>query len=149
MHIRPATEADCVAMSRVRSAAITQLCSADHGDDPDTVTAWVDRQSPETFRLLLWRPEVTLLVADLDGAVVGVAGFSGDKVTLNYVDPDHRFAGISKALMAALEAQMLVDGVSRGRLDSTATARDFYRAIGWIEQEGGTPEQGYPMSKLL
>lgn len=147
--IRRATHDDCAAMNEIRSTSITQLCAPDHGDDPETVSRWVGNQSVETFRQLLARPDVTLLVVECEGVVVAVGGINGDRVTLNYVHPDYRFRGISKALMAALESEMAASGVVRGRLDSTATARDFYRGIGWIDEAGGTPDAGYPMSKAL
>ena len=149
LRVRAATDGDCEAMSAVRAASITRLCSADHNDDPHVIAAWAGNQSPQTFRALLSRPDVSLIVAELDGAVVGVGGLSGEDIKLNYVDPDHQFQGISKALMAALEGQMAASGVVRARLYSTATARGFYRAIGWIDEDGATPESGYPMSKVL
>ncbi|UJW84297.1 GNAT family N-acetyltransferase [Devosia sp. SL43] len=147
--IRLAEHDDCVVMNEIRADSIIELCRPDHGDDPATVLRWVNNQSVETFRQLLVRPDVTLIVAECESVVVAVGGINGDKVTLNYVHPDHRFRGISKALMVALEAAMVAGGVVRGRLDSTATARDFYRGIGWIDEDGGTPEAGYPMSKTL
>ena len=79
--------------------------------------------------------------------MAGLGAHAHDQVTLNYVHPAHRFAGVSKAIMAALERSMQDEGVVVGRLLSTATALPFYRAIGWLEVGSGTPGQGYPMQK--
>lgn len=147
MIIRTATRADAEAMATLREASIRGLCSADHHDDPAAIAAWVG--SPDKFIGLLWQPGAMLIVAEIDGVLAGLAGFSGDSVTLNYVHPRHRFRGVSKALMGELEARLVATGVRLARLSSTATALPFYRAIGWIEAGGGSPELGIPMQKRL
>ncbi|MGB3335713.1 MAG: GNAT family N-acetyltransferase, partial [Devosia sp.] len=128
-------------------ASIRQLCGADHQQDEVAIAAWVG--GPDKFVRLLQRPEAVLVVAELDGALAGLAGFSGDSVTLNYVHPDFRFRGVSKALMREVEARLAAAGVAIGRLDSTHTALSFYRAIGWVETGVGSPDRGIPMTKRL
>jgi GNAT superfamily N-acetyltransferase len=147
--IRRAKRADCAAMNEIRAASITQLCTPDHGDDPDVLSMWVNNQSAETFQQLLERPDVVLLVGEFDGVAVAVGGINGDKVTLNYVHPDYRFRGISKALMAGLEGELVASGITLAYLDSTATALPFYRALDWVQTGSGDPDQGYPMEKRL
>lgn len=74
-------------------------------------------------------------------------------ITLNYVSPDARFQGISKALLQALEARAMERGNTRCTLTSTETARRFYKGAGYVEN--GPPANnfgttsGYPMSKQL
>jgi GNAT superfamily N-acetyltransferase len=72
---------------------------------------------------------------------------------LNYVAPDGRFRGISKALVARLEARAVELGLQACTLDSTGTARQFYRSIGYSEAGPPTPGFGmslrYPMAKVL
>lgn len=46
--------------------------------------------------------EATLLVAELDGEVVGFAGFTEDEVTWLYVDPARYRQGIGRALVDAV-----------------------------------------------
>ena len=75
------------------------------------------------------------------------------KINLNYVSPDARFRGVSRALLGALEARASERGNTRCTLISTETARRFYRANGYSEEgapvgEFGTTA-GYPMAKLL
>jgi GNAT superfamily N-acetyltransferase len=72
---------------------------------------------------------------------------------INYVSPDARFRGISRALLGALEARAAERGNIRCTLTSTATAHRFYQANGYVEDgrpdgEFGTTS-GYPMVKLL
>lgn len=147
--VRPARDDDCAAMSAVRIASITQLCGPDHAGDPAAIAGWVANKSADAFRALLLRPEVQLRVAELDGVVVGVGAIAGDTITLNYVHPDFRFRGVSKALMSALETALAKRGVAVAQLNSTVTALSFYRALGWAEAGAGTPELGYPMFKRL
>lgn len=147
MIVRPATPVDALGMAELRQRSIRELCRADHGDDPAAIAAWVGQ--PDKFvRIMEW-PENVLLVAELDGTLAGLAGLHGDMVTLNYVDPAYRFRGVSKALMVAAEARLRDDGVTVGRLHSTATALPFYRSIGWIETGPGTRDEGTPMEKRL
>jgi ribosomal protein S18 acetylase RimI-like enzyme len=79
----------------------------------------------------------------------GLAGFSGESVTLNYVHPEFRRRGVGKALMRAVEERLATNGVTIGRLHSTVTALAFYRSIGWIEAGTADAEGGIPMSKRL
>jgi GNAT superfamily N-acetyltransferase len=72
---------------------------------------------------------------------------------LNYVSPDARFRGVSKALMRGLEARALELGVEACTLESTGTARRFYLSMGYNEAGPSTPGFGvglcYPMIKVL
>lgn len=134
-------------MALLREASIRQLCSADHRDDPAVIAAWVG--APDKFVHLLGQPGTVLIVAELEGRMAGLAGLSGDTVTLNYVHPQFRFRGVSKALIGALEARLATAGVAVGRLNSTVTALPFYRSIGWAEVGDVSPDQGIPMQKRL
>ncbi len=150
--VRRAREADAPEMSRILIASITELCAADHHRDPTVIAAWTANKSVEGVRALLATVDSELYVADRDGAVLAVGAIQGDMVGLNYVDPQHRRAGVSRALMAGLEAVLRDRGVGVARLKSTETAHDFYRAIGW--SDAGPAAQGrfisaYPMRKVL
>lgn len=73
-----------------------------------------------------------MLVAEMDGAVAAVGCLnSADEIGLNYVAPQARFRGVSKALLKGLEAEMVALGTATGRLKSTQTAHRFYLAQGW------------------
>jgi GNAT superfamily N-acetyltransferase len=89
-----------------------------------------------------------------DGTILAVGCVTdAGEITLNYVSPEARFRGVSRALLGALEARAIERGNSRCTLVSTETARRFYRANGYVEN--GPPEgrfgtsSSYPMSKLV
>jgi GNAT superfamily N-acetyltransferase len=75
------------------------------------------------------------------------------EITLNYVSPDARFRGESRALLMALETRARERGNQRCTLLSTETAHRFYRSAGYIDD--GSPQgkfgttSSYPMSKEL
>lgn len=140
-------------MSRVLIASITELCVPDHGNDPDKLAAWLHNKTPEGVEAMLANPHGGLFVAELDGAVAAVGAVSGNgAITLNYVAPEARFRGVSKAMLAVLESELRALGFAEGRLEATATARSFYEAAGWAEdgpQAAGRMVNGYPMRKAL
>ena len=150
--VRRASEADAPEMSRVLIASITELCSADHHDDPTAIAAWTANKSVEGVLAMLAAPGSGLYVAERNGDVLAVGAIQGDTVGLNYVDPQHRRTGVSRALMAGLEDVLRDRGVAVARLKSTETAHDFYRALGW--SDAGPAVRGrfvaaYPMRKAL
>ena len=153
INVRRAAEADIPAMSRVLIASITELCAADHDNDPQKLAAWLANKSPDGVRAMLANDQGQLFVAELNGAVAAVGGISNDsRITLNYVAPAMRFAGVSKALLARLESELKALGYAEARLEATATAREFYEHAGWLAdgpQAEGRMVNGYPMHKRL
>lgn len=148
--IRRAVPADAPAMSEVLIASITELCTADHHDDVAVLGRWLANKTPEGIGKWFANPANTLLLAERDGEAAAVGGYNTDRtIILNYVSPRHRFAGVSKAMLAALEAGL---GAGEARLDSTHTARPFYLAAGWEELGPTGPcgvVPGYRMRKTL
>ena len=155
MHIRAAEDRDAEAATEAIRRSITELCRADHGGDEDVLARWLANKRPDIFRLWLKTPDNHLIVAESeDGRIMGVAGANDDGwIQLNYVDPDFRFSGVSKALIAALEAHLLREGHHVCHLTSTATARAFYRDRGYRDDGPPRPAsgrvEGQPMVKEL
>ena len=122
--VRPGTLADIDAMSDLLVASITALCVEDHHN--------------------------RLFVAEHDGVTAATGGCNVKReIILNYVSPEHRFAGMSSALLGAMEAAL---GPGEATLTSTVTARRFYLARGW--SDAGAVERyagmiAYPMRKML
>jgi GNAT superfamily N-acetyltransferase len=86
--------------------------------------------------------------------VLAVGGVTdAGEITLNYVSPDARFRGISRALLQALEQRAAERGNAEVRLLSTDTARRFYLAAGYAEEGPPSGKFGtsgsHPMSKRL
>src|SRR5262249_18892822 len=83
-----------------------------------------------------------MFVATDGDAILGVACVTScGEVTLNYVSPDVRFRGVSKALLQRLEAKAAELGNDRCALTSTGTARLFCLSAGYEEQ--GLPKSGF------
>lgn len=134
IRVRLATPADVPEMSRVLIASITQLCSLDHHDDPAAIAAWTANKTQDGVAAMLNEPQNQLLVAQLGGEIAAVGAVIGsDQIGLNYVDPAHRFKGVSRALLAGMEELMRQAGASEGRLKSTLTAHNFYHGAGWLD----------------
>ena len=80
-----------------------------------------------------------MVIAEDEGEILGVgAGTAAGKVTLNYVSPDARYRGVSKAILAALETYFREQGNRRSTLISTRSAYKFYRAAGY--KDAHTPQ---------
>jgi hypothetical protein len=89
----------------------------------------------------------------LNSEIAAVGMLNGpDEIGLNYVAPDFRFRGVSKAMVLALEDAMRDRDTTIGRLTSTQTAHAFYLTMDW--EDAGPPETGhnvpgFPMRKVL
>lgn len=151
--VRAALAADIPAMSAVLIASITELCGEDHHDRPEVLAGWLRNKSEAGIRDIFESEPTTLYVAEIDGEVAGVgATMSDGSIRLNYVSPRHRFQGISRALMAHMEAALKQAGFDVATLQSSTTAHRFYQEGGWVDV--GTPQTGftmvsYPMRKVL
>jgi GNAT superfamily N-acetyltransferase len=154
MEIRDAVPADAASACHVLRRSIAELCVADHGNDPAILARWLANKTPEIVASWIAQPHGSVLLA-VEGDTVLAVGAVTDagEVTLNYVSPDARFAGVSRALLRALEARALERGNRRCTLTSTETARRFYLARGYVEDgllagKFATPAS-YAMSKPL
>ena len=82
------------------------------------------------------------VVAEGAGTILGVAAMDDSgKITLNYVSPDARFRGVSKALVQQLEAAARALGLSECVLETTQTALRFYQSLGYVKSK-----EIYPLS---
>ena len=142
MTIRPATPADI--------SAILQLIRdlAAYEREPDAVKATV---AGLTATLFGPTPSAEAVVAELAGAVVGVALFFTNFSTWSgrngiyledlYVRPEARGTGLGKALLQRLAALAVARGCARVEwsvLDWNAPAIDFYRSLGAVPKEEWT-----------
>jgi GNAT superfamily N-acetyltransferase len=98
------------------------------------------------------RNSVLVAVEGNEILAVGAVTDHGE-MTLNYVSPDARFHGVTRAMLAALEARAIARGNDCCTLISTETALRLYRAAGYVQD--GSPQGkfgtsgGYPMVKRL
>lgn len=130
--IRRATTADAAQAVEILRRSITALCDLDHQNDPAALAGWL--QNKTVSNLLNWiaRPDAAILVAIRASKLVGVGMIDqGGAILLNYVDPDARFQGVSKRLLAAMETEALRHGAVTCQVESTLTARPFYLRRGY------------------
>ena len=152
--IRDARSEDAPAACEVLRRSIVELCAADHRNDPAILARWLSNKTSEIVASWIAQSGNSVLLAVENGSILAVGSVTDTgKITLNYVSPDARFRGVSRALLRALEARAAERGNIKCTLASTETARRFYRANGYVEHgspvgEFGTTS-GYPMSKVL
>ena len=154
MKIRDATPDDAEAACGVLRRSISELCVADHRNDPAILSAWLGNKRPGIVAAWARQPGNSLLVAVEDDAIVAVGSVTdAGEITLNYVAPATRFRGVSRAMLGALEARAAERGNARCTLTSTETAHRFYRAAGYVDDGAPTGNfgtaSGYPMSRSL
>ena len=153
MQIREANTEDAVEACRILRRSITELCRLDHEDNPSVLERWLSNKTPDNVRAWIVHPDNYVAVATGDTEIVGVGAItSTGEITLNYVSPNARFTGVSKAILRRLEAKALELGNSTCALASTKTAQRFYLSAGY-EQQGLPTVMGvltsYRMAKQL
>jgi GNAT superfamily N-acetyltransferase len=154
MEIRDAVPEDAPAGCLVMRRSIAELCAADHKNDPAILAQWLGNKTVENFVAWIEQPDNSLMVAVEDGKILAVGSVTdAGSIGLNYVSPDARFRGVSRALLLTLEARAIARNNRRCTLTSTETARRFYLANGYVESGAATGAfgtgAGYPMSKML
>jgi GNAT superfamily N-acetyltransferase len=154
MEIRDAVPSDARAACEVLRRSITELCVADHRNEPAILERWLANKTPEIVASWIAQAGSSVLVAVEAGAILAVGSVTDTgEVMLNYVSPDARFRGLSRAMLRALENRAVERGNARCTLLSTETARRFYHDAGYAEE--GPPQgkfgtsSSYPMSKRL
>lgn len=141
-------------MCDVLRRSIAELCGADHHDDPAILHRWLDNKTPAVVGSWIAHPDNFALVAVEEETVlaVGIVRHDGE-ITCNYVSPDARFRGVSKAMLARLETTARDHGNDVCHLISTETAHRLYLSAGY--EDCGVPQgkfgttSSYPMLKRL
>jgi GNAT superfamily N-acetyltransferase len=98
---------------------------------------WDEARAAERLRALLDSADGEVLVAEADGAIVGICTVALDLVSVRFgqrawvedlaVHPDHRSAGHGKALLDAAKAWGRERGASHLELDSGEARTDAHR----------------------
>jgi len=152
--VRQARPDDVAAVLNVLRRSITELCAADHHDDPELLGRWLRNKTPEGFASWLNDPDGILLVAEHGGAVRGVGSLRrAGEINLCYVEPGFERLGLGGALMTSMEQQAQIWALAELRLGSTLGARGFYQRLGFVAD--GEPACGvgslrcYPYRKQL
>jgi GNAT superfamily N-acetyltransferase len=146
IQIRHETEADAAEAVDTLRRSITELCIADHQNDPTGVEGWLCNKTVDAWCIRIARDDAVVLVAEQGSKVIGVGmvTLSGD-ILFNYIRPEIRFDGVSEAILAGLEEVLRSRDVHCCRLESTITAQSFYENCGF-RSEG---DDAFRLSKSL
>jgi GNAT superfamily N-acetyltransferase len=133
--------------------SIIELCEPDHGNNSAILDAWLDNKTPGNVTMWLNNSNNILLVAERSDTVIAAGALTkSGEIMLNYVSPDARFSGASKAMMTALEDEARGLGLAQCTLESTHTAHRFYEMIGYVSRGEAVTKHGadnFPMIKRL
>ena len=132
--VRVAVAADAQAACNVLRRSIAECCEVDHKNDRAILDAWLGNKTPQMVESWFVSPTNFSVVAELDGAVAGVALLTGaGKLALCYVLPEARGQGLGKAMLARVEERVLCWGVKALQLHSTATGQGFFASRGYTD----------------
>jgi GNAT superfamily N-acetyltransferase len=98
----------------------------------------------------LENPQLTVLVAEVDGAPVGIAGCRTEWLDGLYVRPEHWGRGLGRKLHDEVLSRLRKDGSTRCHLwvlEANDRARRFYEGLGWREN-GDTRVVPYPPNPI-
>ena len=134
--IQEAAPDDAVAARRALREA-TRYEMPSHRSRSGKMNAWLANKTPEMVAAWAVQKGNSLLLAVEGDAILGVGSVTdAGRITLNYVSPDARFRGVSRALLSALEARAMERGNSRCTLTSSETAHRFYQSAGYVDDDG-------------
>ena len=132
IEIRDAVPADAPAGCAIMRRSIAELCLADHKNDPLILARWLGNKTVENFVAWIKQADNSLMGAAEDGKILAIGSVThSGSIGLNYVSPDARFRGVSRALLRALEARSFARKNRQCTLTSTETARQFYLSNGY------------------
>jgi putative acetyltransferase len=124
---RPATPDDAPRLFELRRESIIAL--APHGMSVSDAEIWARNLSIRGMELKI--REMEILVAEIDGQVVGWGAICGDRLEGLYTDPDFAGRGIGTELLSKLEVLMLARGVRTIRAEASLNAEGFYLRRGY------------------
>jgi N-acetylglutamate synthase-like GNAT family acetyltransferase len=124
LQIRSARAEDVDPICDAIRRSIAELCVEDHKERDDILSAWLANKTPENIRHWITAPLQLTVVVEIDGNIAGVGQVSSDgKILLNYVSPDFRFRGVSKAVMLACPMSISAIGSkARGRCSTRSVS---------------------------
>lgn len=153
--IRRARPDEAAAICDVLRRSIAELCVADHQNNAAWLDDWLANKTPANVAAWIADPENCLLVAvagEADAEMILGAGCvkRSGAIVLNYVSPDARFQGVSRAMLARMEEEARANGCREVTLTSTLTAHALYLAAGYTDRDDGLARGDSPlMGKAL
>jgi len=152
--IRRAVAEDAAGAASVMCRSIEVLCVADHRNDKSLLQDWTGNKTEKEVLQWIQDPENWPAVAIEAGQVVGFAMLNEQGVLLLlYVLPKAVGQGVGAELLAAIESHGREAGLGKLQLESTLTARKFYKKHGFSDVKITADVAGelrcYPMEKQL
>lgn len=125
--IRPAREKDAADISAVILRALRESNAKDYREE--IIERVAHSFSADAILELLGKR--TVLVATIDGRIVGTAGLDRSVVRTVFVSPDAQGKGVGKLLMAEIERIARERHVTSLTVPSSVTAESFYARLGY------------------
>lgn len=94
--------------------------------------AWLEAWSPQLTFTADYVRRHAVYVAEVDGAIAGVAALEGAEVAHLWVRPDRQGGGVGRALLERLVEQARERGWTELRVVSDPNARPFYERFGAV-----------------
>lgn len=134
--IRVARSEDAAQAMAVVRRSIVRLCQLDHGGDRLTLEGWLANKTIENMEHWIERPGTSVFLAERGGEIAGVGAVTdAGEILLAYVDPAHRFSGVTKALVRHMEQHARRLRVERMQLTVTETARPLFLSLGYVPDD--------------
>jgi GNAT superfamily N-acetyltransferase len=143
--IRDASSADLGIIHDIRRDAILGIESGEFGMIERE--AWADRRSPEFFAGRVAAGGVVLAISG--GRGLGWGSSSRNYISGVYVRASSNRAGVGRAIMSRLEADIVTRGHESAALDSSPHAVGFYVKLGYVSVGPPDEEGALPMRKAL
>lgn len=134
MLIRQATPEDAEAVAELLVRSIRELCGPDYDNDEKILAQWCANKTPENMRRGIEDPNNYWIVAIENEVIAGTALMTiAGEIRLCYILPEYLGLGIGKAMLNDLLRNARVLRLRKVTLESTRTAREFYRRNGFVE----------------
>jgi putative acetyltransferase len=124
---RLATPEDATRLFELRRKSIIAL--APHGMSVSEAEIWARNPSVPGMELKI--REMEILVAEINGQVVGWGAIRGDRLEGLYTDPGFAGRGIGTELLSKLEVVMRTRGIRTMRAEASSNAEGFYLRRGY------------------
>jgi GNAT superfamily N-acetyltransferase len=146
--IRTFEPRDAEAVSALIQRTMRESNSRDY--QLDRLQPLIDYFSPEKVRRL--SQERVCLVAVANQQLIGTAALDGTELVTFFVLPEYQGQGIGMRLLAAIEDQARMQGISHITVDASITGVAFYTRMGYLRtgvDREGTAGVQIGMEKLL
>ena len=146
--IRPFEPRDAEAVSALIRRTMRESNSRDY--PLELLQPLIDYFSPEKVRRL--SQERVCLVAEANEQLIGTAALDGAELATFFVLPEYQGQGIGTRLLAAIEEQARMQGITYITVDSSLTGVAFYARMGYLRtgvDREGTAGVQIGMEKLL